>query len=45
MLHSVKTDIVQTGYRGEVDVPLDGAETKSEDCQRDVSGNGLLKRE
>jgi len=46
MLHSVKLGTLpQAAERPEVDVPLDGAETKSEDCQRDVGRNGLLKLE
>jgi hypothetical protein len=41
MLHSVKAwDLGQSGYRFKIDVPLDGAETKSEDCQRDAPGTG-----
>ena len=46
MLHSVKFGILpKICGRPEVDVSLDGAETKSEDCQRDVCKNGLLQLE
>jgi hypothetical protein len=52
MLHSVKSGMLptiakqaakQAAEQAEADVPLDGAVTKSEDCQRDICRNGLLQ--
>ena len=39
MLRSINRGFPQTSARPEVEVPLDAAKTKLEDCQRDIGKN------